>query len=172
MSPDVEIRTARLADVDSLAELHVKAWRFAYTDLAPAEAFAALEVAHRRRHWATLLDRGSEALTLVARVDGRPVGLGHAAPGSHSVMAGAGEVVHLYVDPDCHGRGVGRALFERLAAFLIDSGHTTIRLAVVAGNEPAIRFYEHLGGRSCGSYVDGQLWRSTNLVYEWTMDLR
>ena len=41
-------------------------------------------------------------------------------------------------------------------------------LGVVVGNKPAMAFYEALGGRVAGTYIDpGPLWRSDNLIFVW-----
>ena len=81
-------------------------------------------------------------------------------------MTGAGEIVHLYVDPSSQGRGIGRTLLHRLTLFLEATGWSRIKLAVVRGNDQAVRFYKREGGRVVGGFVDGVLWHSENLVIE------
>ncbi len=162
------IRTATPADVDALAALHVRVWRATYAQLAPREAYDALDESRRRPHWDGLLRRDpATSISLIAEDGGRAVGLGHACPAGHEALGDAGEILHLYVDPEHQGTGLGRELFGRLRTFLTGRGHRVVRLAVVEGNDPAIGFYERQGGRRVGSYVDGVLWRSQNLVYEW-----
>ena len=56
------------------------------------------------------------------------------------------------------------ALAEQIASW----GYRGAALGVVVGNEPAIAFYESLGGRGAGKYIDpGPLWRSDNLIFVW-----
>ena len=43
--------------------------------------------------------------------------------------AGVGEVKRMFVDPAWRGRGVGRALLERLIAAARERGHAELRLA-------------------------------------------
>lgn len=164
---DVTYRAATTGDRDALVDLHVLVWRDTYRHLAPAAAYQALDETNRRSHWDDLLRRDSAtALTLVAESGGRLVGFGHAGPGTHEVMSGAGEVVHLYVDPAFQGRGVGITMLRELTGFLNAAGHSVIRLAVVRGNDQAVRFYQRAGGRIVGGFVDGVLWRSDNHIIE------
>ncbi len=164
---DVTYRVATTSDRDALAALHVLVWRDTYRDLAPATAYRALDETNRRSHWDDLLQRDSAtALTLVAESGGSLAGFGHASPGTHEVMVGAGEVVHLYVDPAFQGRGIGMTMLRELTRFLTAAGHTVVRLAVVRGNDQAVRFYERAGGRIIGEFVDGVLWRSDNHIIE------
>ena len=164
---NLTIRTARFDDLDALARLHVLVWRETYRALAPASAYEALDELKRRDHWEDLLSRSpARSLTLVAELDGCLIGFGHAGPGGHEVMAGAGEIVHLYVDASSQGRGFGRTLLHGLISFLNASGYTTIRVAVVRDNDRAVQFYERAGGQVVGHFVDGVLWRSHNVVVE------
>ena len=54
---------------------------------------------------------------------------------------------HLHIDllPRLQGRGIGRALMERLLAAIADQNVTGVHLEVAPGNRRAIGFYEHLG---------------------------
>ena len=54
---------------------------------------------------------------------------------------------HLHIDllPSAQGRGLGRALMERLLATLRRDGSGGVHLGVAASNVRAIGFYEHLG---------------------------
>jgi GNAT superfamily N-acetyltransferase len=67
----------------------------------------------------------------------RPLGLSVALP----VLGGAVELDGLFVEPDAHGRGIGRALVADAAARARAAGAT--RMDVTAG--PATGFYERCG---------------------------
>ena len=136
---ELTIRSARSDDLDALARLHVLVWRDTYRLLAPASAYEALNESKRRGHWVELLQRDpAQWHTAVAECRGRLVGFGHAGPGSHEAMAGAGEIVHLYVDCSSQGLGIGRLLLHRLKLFLEATGWSRIKLAVVRGNDQAV----------------------------------
>ena len=51
----------------------------------------------------------------------------------------------LFVVPEARGKGVGRALLERLAQVAIERDCGRLEWAVLDWNESAIRFYERLG---------------------------
>ena len=50
----------------------------------------------------------------------------------------------LYVDPNRHGRGVGRLLLQQLSECLADRGATTVQIGVLMPNQDARGFYEAL----------------------------
>lgn len=51
----------------------------------------------------------------------------------------------LCVDESSRGKHVGTRLYEHVLAFARDEGFYNVTLNVWACNEPALRFYEHLG---------------------------
>jgi ribosomal protein S18 acetylase RimI-like enzyme len=70
---------------------------------------------------------------------------------------------HLHIDLQvrARGKGLGRALIERLLTELRGRGVAGVHLGVDEGNENAISFYEHLGFREVGREPGGVLlgWR-------------
>lgn len=54
-------------------------------------------------------------------------------------------VSDLWVDPDCQGRGVGRALLEHVSSLMRHEGVECARIATHARNVGAIRLYERCG---------------------------
>jgi len=59
--------------------------------------------------------------------------------------------IDLFVDPEVHGRGVGRDAVATLAAHLVDDrGHHRVVIDPAADNEPAIRCYAAVGFRPVG----------------------
>jgi GNAT superfamily N-acetyltransferase len=164
---DAIFRTATCDDCEKIAELHVTVWRETYRLLAPSSAYEALDESRRQEHWAELLARvPAQSRTVVSETNGRVVAFGHAGPSTHQAFLGSGEIVHLYVHQLFQGAGLGHMLLDDLQSFLLGAGHLSIKLAVVAGNDRALRFYEQAGGRVVGRYVDGVLWRSENLIVE------
>ena len=99
----------------------------------------------RREEYADwLAEEGS--LLLVARDEGRPVGyalvLVHAGSPTWVEPRRFALVQDLAVATEAQGKGVGRALLDRVHE---DSGCDVVELAVLSANEPALRFYERLG---------------------------
>ena len=66
----------------------------------------------------------------------------------------------VYVDPPFRGRGIGKALLQRLAAIALERGCARLKWQVLDWNTPAIEFYQALGGE----FMDE--WRSVRLSGE------
>ena len=60
------------------------------------------------------------------------------------------EVMHIAVEPEFRGRGVGTILFGELIAAVKNRGATSITLEVRPSNKAAIKLYENFGLRSVG----------------------
>ena len=165
----IALRTAGFEDAEAIAKLHVRVWRETYRDLAPQAAWDALTETVRLERWRReLAEPAPRRTTLTAELDGRIVAFGSACAPTEAVFEGRGEIRWLHVDPAMQGRGVGRTLMAALADELAGWGYRGCALAVVVGNDPAMGFYERLGGRKAGGYVDpGPLWRSENVVFVW-----
>ncbi|MGX6602629.1 N-acetyltransferase family protein [Micromonosporaceae bacterium Da 78-11] len=144
----LEIRPITDADVDAVAEVHVRTWQAGYAGIVPAEHLAALEPAafaeRRRQH----RPRAGEH-TLVADVDGTVVGFVAFGPyrlaHDEGLDSRMGELYAIYVHPDHWGEGAGRRLIEAAKAGLADAGFPDMRLWVLADNDRARRFYERAG---------------------------
>ena len=164
---DIVIRGAMLADALAIAELHVAVSQATYRELAPPEAIARLDLAHRHARWVETLEK-AQRTALVAESDGKILGIGTAGAPTVPELGTHGEVLHLYVDPAFGRRGIGRRLMQRLASALQAQGYQSMALGVVDGNRPAIDFYVKLGGRAAGYFIDpGPIWRSRNLIIIW-----
>jgi ribosomal protein S18 acetylase RimI-like enzyme len=83
-----------------------------------------------------------DSYNLIARLDGRPVGMVSGVPAEE---AGAAELISMWVAPDLRGRGVGDALITAVARWARERGARELRLDVVAGNASAIALYARHG---------------------------
>ena len=144
----VEIRTLTEADIDAVAEVHVRTWQSAYAAIIPAEVLDALDPtvwAERRRQSGP----PPTGQTLVADDDGTVIGF--AAFGPRRIQPGTeydfteGELYAIYVNPRYQHKGAGKRLFAAARAALTEAGFPVLRLWVLEENHPARRFYEHLG---------------------------
>lgn len=165
----MEAEPALPSDAKAIAEIHVDVWRATYKDLAPKAAFDALDVTLRLRQWQGVLDESASASGIfVLRDAGGVAGFTRAQYDPEGPMDGRGEIKHLYVAQARQSRGLGRILFAAAVQHLNSIGAPGVALGVVDGNARAIAFYERLGGRHVGKYIDpGPLWRSKNLIYAW-----
>lgn len=130
----------------------------------PEEAAGLSALAFRAKaHWgydAAFMEACREELTVtpddftarrvvVAEIDGRPAGF--------AILDTAGrhaEMVDLWVDPQCMGAGVGRALWEDAAASARQTGHAELR---VEADPHAVGFYEAMGARRVGEAPSGSV---------------
>jgi len=132
---DFEIRSADPADAEPLSALALRAkssWGY------PSEWLA---------RWSDDLTLTAEYLAtnpgFVAVENGTPIGV--------CVLqeAGGGATLeHVWVDPECHGRGVGRELVQRALARARDLGLERVE---VHSDPFAEEFYLRLGARRIGS---------------------
>ena len=91
-----------------------------------------------------------DAPRLVALDDGVVVGWLAVSPVS-SRACYRGVVEHsVYVDEAARGRGVGRALLERLVVDAPTHGIWTIQTAIMAGNDASVALHEAVGFRVVG----------------------
>ena len=88
------------------------------------------------------------AETLIAEDDGRAVAFALFFHSYSTFLAQPGIYLEdLFVKPEHRGRGVGRALLERLAQVAVERGCGRLEWAVLDWNKDAIGFYERLGAK-------------------------
>jgi GNAT superfamily N-acetyltransferase len=131
------IRPATAGDARAIAELEVRAWRWAYTDVIAEEHM--ITVGARVERWTGRSAEGA----FVAEVDGRVVGVVQLGPDPDD--ASVGLIRGLNVEPAAQGAGVGTALYEHAIAALRAAGFALGVLWVFAGNGHARSFYERRG---------------------------
>lgn len=143
----LSVRRAVPADVERLADVHVRCWQETYRGMLSDAFLAAVDPADRLALWHHLLDRPEPAEVWAACDDGMVVGFAGVrnlpAPGSpdgHPLRAsGDLELWGLYVLASHQGLGLGRRLLE--AAL----GARAASLWVAADNGRAIGFYSRFG---------------------------
>lgn len=64
------------------------------------------------------------------------------------------ELRSLWVSPEARGDGVGDRLIEAVTTWALRSGSTTLKLAVIPGNESAIALYRRNGFLVTGEQGD------------------
>ncbi len=96
----------------------------------------------------TLFGERRYAETLIAEVDGEPVGFALFFHNYSTFLAQPGIYLEdLFVEPEHRGGGIGRALLAQLARLAVDRGCGRLEWAVLDWNKDAIGFYERLGAR-------------------------
>lgn len=148
------LRLATVDDAAVLADLHVRAWQWAYRGQLPDAWLDGLAVGPRELWRRTTLQHPpAEARTWVAEDAQRRV-VGFADTGvcrDQDAQPGTAEVYALYLDPAVVGRGVGRALFSAAVDDLQQRGYRRATLWVLATNVRAQRFYAAAGWHPDGA---------------------
>ncbi|WP_445150536.1 GNAT family N-acetyltransferase [Baekduia sp. Peel2402] len=129
------IRPATDADARAIAELEVRAWRWAYVDFVAEEDMPSVD--ERVSAWTG----GGSGGVSVAEVEGRVVGV---------VRVGDDELQALYVEPAAQGAGLGTALYDFAREQLVAAGYAEGVLWVFEGNGHARGFYERRGWAADG----------------------
>jgi ribosomal protein S18 acetylase RimI-like enzyme len=132
----IEIRAATPDDADAVADYHDLCFENTYPLQLLAGEFEAPDPQGTRQQLHEWFQPGSEFETRVAVVDGAPIG--------HFTVYGH-QLVHLFVEPDHQGTGLGRHLLAQAEAMITVYGHTDFELHARVENLAAIAFYETAG---------------------------
>lgn len=138
---DVRLRDATAADIPVVRALADDVWHRHYPGiLSAAQIDYMLARGYSRAALARFVTEDGAGLAL-ADVAERAVGFA----AWYGVDAATTKLDKLYVLPEHHGAGIGRALIERVAAFARARGCTALTLNVNRNNAGAIRAYERCG---------------------------
>jgi GNAT superfamily N-acetyltransferase len=164
------IREATAIDAESIARIRVASWRVAYRGLIDDAYLDALSVDAGRDRYLRSFDPAPNAgfTRVAADDDGRLVGFATGGAARGDLPARTGEVWLIYLLPDAQRRGLGTRLMRSMARGLDRRGHGSMLVWALARNEPAGRFYEHLGARRIGqrtTQVGAQ--RLDEVAYGW-----
>ncbi|MGH1493628.1 MAG: GNAT family N-acetyltransferase [Acidimicrobiales bacterium] len=132
----IEIRAAIPEDADPVARYHELCFANTFASQLLAGEFEAPDPEGTRQQLQGWFQPGSEFRTWVAVVDGVPIG--------HFTVRGH-QLVHLFVEPDHQGIGLGRRLLAQGEAMIAAGGHTDFELHTRVENHAAIAFYEAAG---------------------------
>lgn len=137
------IREAVPSDASALAELHIAAWREAYTHLLPEGFFCKEHVEGRHKMWNHVLATPRDGSSVqVAESDGSLVGFawtGAATETKRQPPPRDRQLYAIYVLASHHGTGTGQSLLEETL------GNDPAVLWVAKENPRAIAFYVRNG---------------------------
>lgn len=116
-----------------------------------------------------ILEAQSKWAWLVGERAGRIAGYAYASPFRRRAAYQWSVEVSAYLAPDCRGRGVGRALYERLLGILMAKGYCTAYAGITLPNEASVGFHQAMGfdpvgvfrraGRKFGGWHDVSWWQ-------------
>lgn len=175
----MRVRAATIEDAPALARVIVDTGRAAHHGQVPDEGLfkQSLEDAYAEseRNWRRSLQEiaddpnPQERIFIAEDETGAVIGLVMGGPPKQALLPNSGEVYVLYVRPEQHSRGTGRALVQAAAAHLAQMGMTTLLIGCLEVNTPARGFYERLGGRVVAEReVDQDGFLLPEVVYGWT----
>lgn len=131
-----ETRSARPADADAIADYHHRCFMKTYALQLLTGEFEAPDQPSTRQELHDRFLPESDCDTRVVVIDGVPI--------AHVTVSGH-RLVHLFVEPDHQGMGLGRYLLELGEALIAGGGHADFELHARVENVAAIAFYERAG---------------------------
>ena len=151
------IRKAEIADIPTIATLHIEGWKGAYGGIVDQAYLNSLTVEQRIADWTQWMASGESEIFL-AEEEGQPAGfvvIGRTKtppPGSSPIRPShSGEIYALYLHPSVWRKGIGTALIKHAARELKERKHSTVCLWVLDANARAKAFYEKMGGQKIGN---------------------
>ncbi len=141
----ITIRDARESDAEAIAEVHDAAWRHAYRGIIPGRELERMIARRGPTWWRSAIVRRSRLVVL----DFDDAIGGYASYGRNRVptLAYGGEIFELYISPEFQGLGFGKRLFSAARKDLAEHGYASFLVWALAENEPALEFYDRLGGK-------------------------
>ena len=140
----IGVRRAEGADAQRIAAVHDAAWALAYRGIIPGRDLERMIARRGPLWWKRALDRHTAVLVLEVAREIR--GYATVGPNRMRMLPFAGEIYEIYLDPEVQGLGFGRMLFEAARQELRRYGLASFSVRVLAENDGARGFYDHLGG--------------------------
>lgn len=148
-------RLAKPTDADQLADLHTRSWQTAYRGIM-SDAYLDGEAATERRDvWrGRFAQPVANQRVLLAQEDGALVGFIALFLDDHATWGTL--IDNLHADPGRKGQGIGSGLLREAARRVLPEATSPgCYLAVFEQNQPAIQFYERMGGVCVGLTTHG-----------------
>lgn len=137
-------RDATAEDAGLISHIYATSWRKAYRNVISEDYLRRLPNDYwvpSVRSWLV----SGQLYGLIALEDGRPVGCVIYGRGRDPAYEGWGEIVSLYLLPECMRRGVGGALLQEALRLLREDGYERCYLWAIDGNMIADGFYRKHG---------------------------
>ncbi len=157
----ITIRPAAYEDAKSLGVVHDQAWREAYWGVLPDAAVLDETADERGQAWKARLSRVAsdmealdEGVFVAEADDDLVVGFSWSGPTRGSGSPWEGEIYMLYVLQDLQGVGIGRGLFARALAHLMERGFFEVGVWALEANTRGRAFYESMGGKMVAKGVE------------------
>lgn len=146
----MQVRT--LLDTDDklkISEIYEKSWKVAYSNIFSKEFLDSIEPGK----WVDFLSL-ENINTLVLEDEGKFLGTLSYSKSRFLEMEDWGEIISLYILPEYTGNGLGKILFKEGINNLSKLNFENIFLYVLEENKRAIKFYERMGFKYSGEYIN------------------
>jgi GNAT superfamily N-acetyltransferase len=142
----IEIKTATKQDVPLLREF--------ICALAEYERLSHECLVTEEKLERTLFGEKPAAEALIAFWNGEPAGFALFFQNYSTFLAQPGLYLEdLFVKPELRRRGIGQALFKRLAQIACERGCGRFEWSALDWNAPAIQFYERMGAKAMSDWT-------------------
>ncbi|SDB93146.1 GNAT family N-acetyltransferase [Acinetobacter boissieri] len=140
------IRIAGIKDAVHIAEIHVKSWRAAYTNIMPQNILDSLSVPEKTAMWTKIIEENNKKLMVYDEALKGIVGWVVYGPSRniHDEETVA-EIEAFYIDPSHFRCGYGKNLYKKVITELKDAGYTKVYLWALSANLNATAFYKKMG---------------------------
>jgi len=146
-SLDIEFRLAAPDEWKIIQSIAHATWPVAYGHLLPpAQLEYMLDVIYNEQSIRKQMKKGQPFI--LACHANEPLGF---ASIEKQYKSPTSLMIHkLYVLPEFHGKGIGKAFVDYIAGLATQTGHDAVILKVFFKNQDALRFYQLQGFRSIG----------------------
>ena len=142
---DYIIRKNELKDQEQMAKIKVEGWKNAYDKIVSSKYLKKLDYKEQAKRYIQSFDEYKD-LVLVA--DKNNEILGYSCFDLKEKGKYDSELVSLYIKTGELGKGIGTSLFKETVKELLNQNKKNMIVWCFKENEPAIKFYEHLGGKN------------------------
>jgi GNAT superfamily N-acetyltransferase len=143
------VRPGVAEDAQAIARVQVESWRTTYAGIVPATFLTAMDVEQGTRRWRELVATADMKI-LVAENENGVVGFASGGNLREPIQGYDAELFAIYLLAGSQGKGAGRRLFETMVGWLKDGGLSAMAVWVLRDN-PALGFYQHMGGAEIAS---------------------
>ena len=137
--PDIEIKTAEVADAALIAALAKEIWTQHYVSIITMEQINFM-LEHFQSAEAIIKDIESGTVYNIAYISGDPCGYSATVPEETGLF-----LSKLYVKQSCRGQGIARSLIARIDERAKNAGARRIWLKCNKHNKGSLAAYERLG---------------------------
>lgn len=143
----MKIRKAGPTDAAACARVHIDSWKTTYAGIVPQEYLDNLSAGQHLTDWERMLSDSSGLLFFfVAETEnGEIIGFAGGGPERVGNKTYTGELAGIYLLKSFQRKGIGHRLVAAVAGRLMQQGHVSMLVWVLADN-PYKTFYEKLGG--------------------------